>query len=202
MVIQDADLEYDPRDLPAIIQPILDGIADVIFGSRFIGSTRRVLYFWHMVVNRGLTLVSNMLNDLNLTDIETCYKAFRVEVVKALDIEENRFGVEPELTAKVAKMRLRIYEVPVSYRGRTYEEGRRSAGRTACAPSTASSSTACAARPADASREQPASSRALEIYSRPSVPPQIAALPSSSSMRRRRLYLATRSERASEPVLI
>jgi Glycosyl transferase family 2 len=93
--------------------------------SRFIGATHRVLYFWHMVVNRGLTLMSNMLNDLNLTDIEICYKAFTREVAKAIVIEENRFGVEPELTAKVAKMRLRIYEVPVSYRGRTYEEGKK-----------------------------------------------------------------------------
>jgi len=125
VVIQDADLEYDPQDLPRLIQPIVDGIADVTFGSRFIGSPRRALYFWHTVMNRGLTLVSNMLNDLNITDMETCYKAFRVEVVKALTIEENRFGIEPELTAKVAKMRLRIYEVPVSYQGRTYAEGKK-----------------------------------------------------------------------------
>jgi glycosyltransferase involved in cell wall biosynthesis len=125
VVIQDADLEYDPQDLPRVIQPIVDGIADVTFGSRFIGSPRRALYFWHMVVNRGLTLLSNMLNDLNVTDMETCYKAFRADVVKRLVIEEDRFGLEPELTAKVAKLRLRVYEVPVSYRGRTYEEGKK-----------------------------------------------------------------------------
>jgi glycosyltransferase involved in cell wall biosynthesis len=125
LVIQDADLEYDPRDIPQLIQPIIDGNADVVFGSRFIGGSHRVLYFWHMVVNRGLTLLSNMFNDLNLTDIEICYKAFRAEVARALQIEESRFGVEPELTAKVAKMGLRIYEVPVSYRGRTYEEGKK-----------------------------------------------------------------------------
>ena len=125
VVIQDADLEYDPQDLPRLVQPIVDGIADVTFGSRFIGSPRRALYFWHMLMNRGLTLASNMLNDLNITDMETCYKAFRADVVKAIDIEENRFGVEPELTSKVAKLRLRIYEVPVSYRGRTYAEGKK-----------------------------------------------------------------------------
>jgi len=125
VLIQDADLEYDPRDIPQLIQPIIDNEADVVFGSRFIGASHRVLYFWHMVVNRWITLLSNMFNDLNLTDIEICYKAFRADVAKAIRIEEDRFGVEPELTAKVAKMRLRIYEVPVSYRGRTYEEGKK-----------------------------------------------------------------------------
>src|SRR5450432_3042124 len=125
VVIQDADLEYDPQDLPRLIQPIVDGIADVTFGSRFIGSPRRALYFWHTLMNRALTLASNALNDLNITDMETCYKAFRVEVIKAIKVEEDRFGIEPELTAKVAKMNLRIYEVPVSYRGRTYAEGKK-----------------------------------------------------------------------------
>jgi len=125
VVIQDADLEYDPQDIPRLIQPIVDGIADVTFGSRFIGSPRRALYFWHTLLNRALTLASNMLNDLNVTDMETCYKAFRTDVLRRITIEEDRFGIEPELTAKVAKMSLRIYEVPVSYQGRTYAEGKK-----------------------------------------------------------------------------
>ena len=126
VVIQDADLEYDPEDLPKLMRPIVDGKADVVFGSRFIGSEpHRVMYFWHMVVNRLLTLASNVLTNLNLTDIETCYKMFRREVIQSITIEESRFGVEPELTAKVARLQCRIYEVGISYSGRTYEEGKK-----------------------------------------------------------------------------
>jgi glycosyltransferase involved in cell wall biosynthesis len=125
IVVQDADLEYDPADIPALIQPILDGHADVVFGSRFIGETRRVLYYWHAVVNWGLTTLSNMTSGLNLTDMETCYKAFRRELIQSVSIEEDRFGFEPEITAKVARAGARVYEVPISYHGRTYEEGKK-----------------------------------------------------------------------------
>jgi glycosyltransferase involved in cell wall biosynthesis len=125
LIIQDSDLEYDPRDIPRVIQPILDGVADVVFGSRFTGTPRRVLYFWHMVLNTALTTASNMITGLNLTDMETCYKAFRREVLQGIELEENRFGIEPELTAKIARGKYRIYEVPISYYGRTYEEGKK-----------------------------------------------------------------------------
>jgi glycosyltransferase involved in cell wall biosynthesis len=125
VIVQDADLEYDPRDIPQVVQPILDGKADVVFGSRFTGTPRRVLYFWHSVVNHVLTTLSNMATDLNLTDMETCYKAFSAEVLRSLTIEEDRFGIEPELTAKVARGHWRVYEVPISYHGRTYEEGKK-----------------------------------------------------------------------------
>ena len=126
VVIQDADLEYDPQEYHKLIQPILDEKADVVYGSRFSGGqSHRVLYFWHSLGNRLLTLLSNMLTDLNLTDMETCYKVFRRSIVQGITIEEDRFGFEPEVTAKVAKTRCRIYEVGISYSGRTYEDGKK-----------------------------------------------------------------------------
>ncbi len=125
VVVQDADLEYDPAELPLLIAPILDGRADAVFGSRFLGGPHRVLYFWHSVGNSVLTLLSNMFTDLNLTDMETCYKMVRADVLKRLPLKANRFGLEPELTARLAQARARVYEMPISYSGRTYAEGKK-----------------------------------------------------------------------------
>jgi len=127
VIIQDADLEYDPEEYPTLIRPILEGLADVVYGSRFLGHARghRVLYFWHSVGNKMLTTMSNMFSDLNLTDMETCYKVMVRKVADRLDLQSRDFGIEPEITQKVAAMRARVYEVPISYHGRTYEEGKK-----------------------------------------------------------------------------
>src|SRR5689334_14928646 len=130
VLVQDADLEYDPRDYPVLLEPIIDGRADVVYGSRFLGGPQRVHYFWHYVANRMLTLLSDIFTNLKLTDMETCYKVFRREVLKDIQIKSNRFGFEPEITAKIARKRpgkpsWRVYEIPISYSGRTYEEGKK-----------------------------------------------------------------------------
>lgn len=125
VLIQDADLEYDPKDYPVLLQPIADDQADVVYGSRFLGGPHRVLFFWHFVGNRALTTMSNMFTDLNLSDMETCYKVFPGDLLRSLKLTSNRFGIEPELTARIAKHDVRIYEVPISYHGRTYAEGKK-----------------------------------------------------------------------------
>ena len=125
IIIQDADLEYDPREYPKLLQPIIDGRADVVYGSRFLGGPHRVLFFWHYLGNKFLTLVSNALTNLNLTDMETCYKVFKRQVLDEITLKSNRFGIEPEFTSKVAKKGFRIYEVPISYSGRDYSEGKK-----------------------------------------------------------------------------
>ena len=125
VVVQDADLEYDPLELPLLLHPILSGQADAVYGSRFLGGPHRVLFFWHMIGNRLLTLLSNMCTDLNLTDMETCYKMIRSELLKGLPLKADRFGFEPEVTARLAQARARIYELPISYHGRSYAEGKK-----------------------------------------------------------------------------
>jgi glycosyltransferase involved in cell wall biosynthesis len=125
VLVQDADLEYDPKDYPTLLGPIIDGRADVVFGSRFLGGPQRVHYFWHYVANKVLTLLSDVMTNLKLTDMETCYKVFRKEVLQGIKLKSNRFGFEPEITAKISRGKWRIYEVPISYAGRTYEEGKK-----------------------------------------------------------------------------
>ena len=125
VIIQDADMEYNPADYEKLIEPIINNEADVVYGSRFLGAPHRVLYFWHYVANKMLTFLSNVMTNLNLTDMETCYKVFRREIIQNIKLTSNRFGFEPEITQKIARLKIRIYEVPISYHGRTYEEGKK-----------------------------------------------------------------------------
>ena len=125
VIIQDADLEYDPKEYPQLLAPLLDGRADAVYGSRFLGGPHRVLFFWHYLGNKMLTTFSNMLSNLNLTDMETCYKVFRKEILDKITLKSKRFGIEPEITLKLAKLKCRIYEVPISYSGRDYSEGKK-----------------------------------------------------------------------------
>jgi len=131
VIVQDADLEYDPKDYDRLLEPILDGRADAVYGSRFLGGPHRVLFFWHFLGNKILTLISNMLTNLNLSDMETCYKVFRADVIRGLDLRANRFDIEPEITVKLARAGHRIYETPISYSGRNYGEGKKITWRDA-----------------------------------------------------------------------
>jgi glycosyltransferase involved in cell wall biosynthesis len=168
VIIQDADLEYDPADYPALLGPLIEGKADVVYGSRFLGSgPHRVLYFWHSVANWFLTLVSNCLTNINLSDMETCYKVFRREMIQSIHLEEDRFGFEPEITVKIAKRKLRIYEVGISYAGRTYEEGKKISWKDGvwalwCLLKYSILEPVCVRQPVDSENKVPASAQRKE----------------------------------------